>query len=149
MYKKEQRWEFRYAITKDGVRTERVCYPQSQEKIEANRATCKRCGYEVLSVKKLYPFNTYANQHNFELIHNICRNRMSDMEIGDVKFDEAEYDRLDELRQKAERLFVLPLPLAWLTWEDWKDAKELSESAILHRQNACVEAGRPDLVAYC
>ena len=148
--KKENHWEFRYRLTTaNGRELEKVCYPTSKEQIEKNKEACRRAGYEFVSCKKLYPFNTYKNQHNFELIYNICRNRMCDMEYGEIPYDNDEYNRLEELRQKAEHLFLAPLPTAWLTWDDWKDAKELSEMAILHRQNACIEAGRYDLVAYC
>ena len=71
------------------------------------------------------------------------------MDSGEVEYDEAEYDRLEVLKEKSERFFCSMEPIAWLTWEDWKDAKELSEMAILHRQEACIEAGRYDLVQYC
>lgn len=148
--KKEQRWEFRYVVVSAmGQEIEKVCYPKSEEQKNKNLETCKRVGYKVLSVKKMYPFNTMKNQHNFMLIANICSNRMHDMDFGDVEYDAAEYDRLDAMKEKAERLFCAELPVAWLTWDDWKDAKELSEMAILHRQDACIEAGRPDLVKYC
>ena len=149
MYK-EQRWEFRYILKRaNGEEVEKVCFPKSPEKVAENKAACKSRGYKVVSCKKLYPINTYANQHNFELIHNICRNRMADMESGEIPYDKAEYNRLDALREKAERFFCLPLPTAWLPWEEWKEAKEMYENAILHRQNACIEAGRYDLVQYC
>ena len=148
--KKEERWAFRYEVpTAGGNVSEKVCYPKSKEQVEANRAKARELGYRVVSVKKLYPFNTYANQHNFELINNICHNRMYDMDMGEIEYNEAEYDKLYEIQQKAERFFCLPLPVAWIPWEDWKDAKELSQNAIIHRQNACIEAGRYDLVTYC
>lgn len=149
-FSKEQRWEFRYAVKQvDGTEKIKVCYPRTEEKKEENKQKCKELGFRIVSIKKLYPFNTYANQHNFELIKNICFCEMDDMRIGEVKYDEAEYDRLEEMKDKAERFFCLELPVAWLPWEDWKEAKELSELAILHRQNCCIENGRPDLVAYC
>ena len=145
-YKKEQRWALRY-VTKHG--TEKVCYPRSEEKKNENLEICKRNGLKVISCKKLYPFNTYKNQHNFELINNICFNRMHDMDMGEIEYDAEEYDRLEVMKEKAEKFFCLPLPVAWITWEDWKEAKELSEMAIIHRQNCCIENGRPDLVMYC
>lgn len=146
MYNKQQKWEFRYI---NGKGQEKVCYPQTQEKVNENKAKCKELGMKIISVKKMYPINTYANQHNFELVYNICRNRMCDMECGEIEWNSAEYDRLDALKDKAEKYRLLPLPMAWLVWEDWKEAKEIYESAIIHRQNACIEAGRYDLVAYC
>lgn len=148
--KKEQKWEFRYAVpTAGGSESEKVCFPKSKEACDANKAACKKYGYRFLSCKKLYPFSTEKNQHNFQLINDICFNAMYDMNGGAVEWNGAEYDRLEALKEKAERFFCLPLPVAWLPWEDWKEAKELSEMAILHRQNACIAAGRPDLVTYC
>lgn len=150
MYTKEERYEFKYAVpTAEGNESIKTIYPRSKSRIEENKAACKKHGYRFISVKKLYPFNTYKNQHNFELIYNICFCNLNDMEIGEKPMDRAEYDRLYELKEKAEQFFCLPLPVAWLPWEDWKDAKELAEMAILHRQNACIEAGRYDLVALC
>ena len=148
--KKEQRWEMRYVVVSAlGQEIEKVCHPRSEEQKQKNIDTCKRVGYKIVSVEKMYPFNTYKNQHNFELIANICFNRMHDMEIGDVAYDNDEYIRLEDMKRKAEKFFCAELPIAWFTWDDWKEAKELSEMAILHRQDACIEAGRPDLVPYC
>lgn len=147
---REQRWEIRYVVpTAYGNESEKVCYPRSKEKKVETLKACERLGYRVLSCKKLYPFGSYKNQHNFDLVKNICCNRMWDMTHGEAKFDEAEYDRLAKMSEKAERFFDLPLPVAWLPWEDWKDAKELAELAILHRQDACIEAGHSEWLAYC
>lgn len=145
--KKEQKWELRYISKKDGK--EYNCYSNSEEKKNEQLRICKERGIKVIHCKKLYPFSTMKNQHNFELINNICHNTMYDMEAGEIEWNKAEYDRLADLQEKAERFFLLPLPVAWLPWEDWKDAKELASMAVIHRQNACIEAGRPDLVTYC
>lgn len=145
-YKKEPRYELRY-VTLDGKA--KVCYPRSEEKKNANLALCREKGIRVVSCKKLYPFSMEKNQHNFELIRNICFCAMHDMDSGEKRYDAAEYARLAELAEKAERFFCLPLPIAWIPWETYREAKELAQMAILHRQNACIEAGRPDLVTYC
>ena len=144
--KREDRYELRY-YTKDGY--EKVCYPKSKEARDRNLQYCKDHRIEVISCRKLYPFNTMKNQHNFDLICNICFNTMHDMDHGEVPYDADEYARLEALKEDAERFFCLDLPVAWLPWEDWKRAKELSDMAILHRQDACIAAGRPDLVTYC
>lgn len=147
---KEQRWELKYAVpSADGGRVEKTCFPRSEEQREKNLHICKDRGYAVLSCKKLYPFNMASNQHNFSLISDICFNRMHDMETGETNWDSAEYDKLQATKEKAERFFCWSSPVAWLTWEDWKDAKELSVAAVIHRQEACIAAGRPDLVQYC
>lgn len=147
---KEQRWEQRYAVpTAEGNWREKVVYPRSEAQRDANKQKIKEYGYKYISCKKLYPFSTMKNQHNFELIHNIVMNDLYDIWHGDKSVSDEEYTRLEELREKSERFFCLPLPIAWIPYEDWKDAKELSEMAIIHRQNACIENGRPDLVTYC
>lgn len=143
--KREQRWELRYVAKGE----DRVCYPRSEEKKNENLAKCKQYGYEVVSCKKLYPFNTYKNQHNFELIHNIVMIELYDIWSGDKSVSNAEYDRLQSLRERTEKYFGARLPVAWVPWDVWKDMKEISENAIIHRQNACIEAGRYDLVQYC
>ena len=147
---KEERFEIRYAVqTANGNWSEKVIYNTSKEKADSNKARIKELGYKFISCKKLYPFSTMKNQHNFNLISDICHNRMHDMEMGEVEWNDSEYDRLENMKNRADEFFCLPLPIAWLPWEDWKDAKELSENAIVHRQNACIANGRLDLVKYC
>lgn len=149
-YTKDERFALRYEVpTAGGNWDEKVCHVKGKEKLEANKAKCKELGYKVVSVKKLYPFSTIKNQHNFELINNICFNRMYDIQNGSKEQYEGEYDRLFDLRDKAERFFCLPLPVAWLPYEEWKEAKELSMSAVLHREQVCIENGRLDLLQYC
>ena len=144
---KEERYELRYISKKDG--TVKNCYPRSSAKKDEQLQICKENGVKVIHCRKLYPFNTEANQHNFMLISNKCRNIMSDMESGEIPWDEAEYDRLSATKEKADELFELPLPLAWIPWETWKDAKEISTQAIVLRQEACVASGHPEWVSYC
>lgn len=142
--------ESRYGLTYiNGAGEERYARLRGEEKKQEALDRCKKSGFKVISCQKLYPFSTMKNQHNFDLIANICLNRLFDMDAGDVPYDEAEYDRLRELRDKAIKFFCLDLPVAWLPYEEWKDAKELSMMAILHRQECCIANGRPDLVTYC
>lgn len=148
--KKEQRWEMRYEVpTANGNWSEKVCYPRSEEQRDSNKQKAKELGYRIISCKKLYPFSTNKNQHNFELISNICYNRMYDIMMGEQEEYEGEFEKLEDMKEKAEKFFCYPLPVAWVTWEDYREMKELSAAAILHRQEACIRAGRPDLVALC
>ena len=149
MYQKQQKWEFRYIYRKNGEEKEKVVYPKDEATVELNRELCLEYGFTVISVKKLYPFNTEKNQHNFMLISNLCSNRIHDMVMGDIPYDPAEYDRLEEMQAKADELFCLSLPVAWIPYETLKDAKELSAMAINHRMDRCIENGRLDLVRYC
>lgn len=139
------KYELRYVTNGQ----EKVIRFDGDDKKQKNLDACKRNGYRVVSCKKLYPFSTMKNQHNFDLIHSLCFNKMCEMEDGEIEWNDAEYEKLMDMRQKAEEFFTLPLPVAWLTWEDYKDAKELAETAIMHRQDACIRNGRPDLVTYC
>lgn len=135
--KREERFELVY-IGKDG--TERRCYPRSVAKKEENLRVCKEQGIKVISCKKLYPFNMMKNQHNFALIANIAYNTMWDMEHEERPWNTDEYNRLAETREKAERFFTMPLPIAWVPWEDYKEMKELAIAAECHRDAACARA---------
>ena len=149
---KEQKWELRYTRKEaDGSTSERVCYPKSEACRDDALDIIKESNgkYSLVSCKKLYPFNMATTQHNFSLISDICHNRMRDMEMGEIPWDDEEYDRLQSTRDKADRFFCWMTPIGWLTWDDWKDAKEMSEAAKLHRQEKCIEAGRFDLLQYC
>lgn len=149
-YEREDRWEFRYSIPHDdGTCEDKTCYPKSKEQIEKNKDFCQSHGYEVISINKLYPFSTMKNQHNFDLIHTLVMIDLYEIWEGQKQVSDEEYQRLEHLRDLSERFFSLPLPVAWLTWDDWKKAHELAQQAIIHRQNACIENGRPDLVTYC
>ena len=98
---------------------------------------------------KLYPLSTWKNQHNFMLVSNVCKNAMGAMEIGDVPYDEAEYERLEALADKADRFFLLELPVAWLTGKEYGEAKELIDMAVMHRIEKNVEAGNTKYLQYC
>lgn len=149
-YVKEQRWRIEYGVpTANGNESIKSIVVRSEDKKKQNLDLCKQYGYRVVSCKKLYPFSTEKNQHNFMLIANICSNRMYDMRMGNEKMNDAEYERLEDLKYRADEYFCLPLPVAWIPWEEWQDAKELAQMAVIHRQNVCVENGRPDLVKYC
>ena len=141
----EQMWEQQFEI--DGeVKT---YYPRSEEVMKKNLEIANDKGYKKILSRKLYPFNTMKNQHNFALIANICFNRMYDMNAGDIEYNEEEYKKLEAMKEKADRFFCLDLPVAWLPWNEWEDATALSEMAIVHRQYTCIENDRPDLVKYC
>ena len=147
MYKREQRWELKYVSLKDG--SVKHCYPRSEERKNEQLAVCKKKGIKVISCKKLYPFSTEKNQHNFMLISNICSNRIHDMHMGDIEYDDAEIERLEGLKDKADKYFTYELPVAWVTWEEHQEMKELSMMAVNHRIDCCIESGHPELVQYC
>lgn len=131
--KREERFEMVYI---NGNGEEKRCYPRSVEKKEANIKFAKEHGLKVVSCKKLYPFSMERNQHNFELISNICSNTMYDMDMGVIPMDEAEFDRLAALREKADKYFCYDLPIAWVPWDELKEMKELAAAAICHRDAA-------------
>ena len=145
-YKKEERFELRY-IGRDGK--EHSCFPRSAEGKEEQLKRAKEAGLRVLFCRKLYPFNTERNQHNFMLIANKCSNLLHDMDMGEIAYTKETYSKLWDMKTKAEEFFCLDLPVAWLPWEEWKAAKEMATEAVILRQEACIAAGRPDLVQYC
>ena len=135
--KREERFELIY-IGKDGA--EKRCYPRSNTKKEENIRICEENGLKVVSCRKLYPFSTMRNQHNFELIANICSNTLYDMDMGVIPMNEAEFDRLQKTRDQAEKYFTYDLPIAWVPWEEYKEMKELATAAICHRDEANARA---------
>lgn len=147
----ENRFEIRYKIpTVAGAMREKSIRVIGEEKRDDIIRQIREHGYQLISRKKLYPFNCYRNQHNFELIYNICRNRMDDMRDDVIPWDGAEYDRLESMAERAGKYFCMGCdPMTYVPYEVWMDMKELSEMAILHRQDACIANGRPDLVMYC
>lgn len=120
-----------------------------KDKRDERKAQLKEKGYKIVSCRKLYPFSSEKNQHNFELIRNVCMNRIYDIDAGEPMTDEHELERLYDIKEKADKYWRLELPVAWLPWEEIQEARELCAGAIEHRANACIEAGRPDLVKYC
>ena len=145
MYKKEERFEMIYEAK--GER--RSCYPRSLEQKDKNIEKCRELGYKVLSCKKLYPFNTAANQHNFMLVSNVAFNRIRDMENGEVQWNDAEIERLEDLKRKADECFEWPLPTAWRPWNEIQEAKQLVVLAVEHRVNANIAAGNTAWLQYC
>lgn len=119
-----------------------------KDKADQKKAELKANG-EAFKCQKLYPFSSEKNQHNFELVRNVCMNRIYDIDAGEPMTDEHELERLYEIKEKADKYWCLPLPVAWLPWEELSEARELCVGAREHRANACIEAGRPDLVKYC
>lgn len=148
--RREERYEFRYAVpTAEGCEDVKAVRANSRERVAELKALCRKYGYRVVSCKKLYPFSTNKNQHNFELVANVCFNTMYDMENDVIPYDKEEHERLGLLRAKAQRYFCYELPVAWVTWEELCEMRELANMAVLHRQDACIKAGRPELVALC
>lgn len=135
--KREERYEFTYINSMGKEKTEQT---NSKARLNNCLQTCKDLGYKVIGTRKLYPFSTIRNQHNFELIANICFNTMYDMEHGDIEWDDKEYERLAETRNKAEQFFVMPLPVAWVPYETYREMKEISVAAICHRDAANARA---------
>ena len=147
---REQRKIEHFRITyrkPDGEETYR--HVTGKDKRDEVKQMLKDKGNTIISCKKLYPFSTNKNQHNFELIRNVCMNRIYDIDAGEPMTDEHELERLYAIKEKADKYWGLELPVAWLPWEELQEAKELCVGAIEHRANACIEAGRPDLVKYC
>lgn len=141
----EQRYRIDYEVNGE-IKT---CYPKSEESKNKNLEICKERGYKVIKAIKLYPFSTSKNQHNLMLVQNGCYNKMYDMDMGYIPYNKREYDRLYELAEKAEKLFCLELPVAWVDGKTLREAKRISQMAVEYRVDRCIENGRYDLIQYC
>lgn len=110
-------------------------------------AWAERNDAAVTKALKCYPINMQQNQHNFELISNICANEMCDMDDGVIPYNAEEYAMLQKAKADAERFFcsygMFNSPISWFVWDDWKRAKELMTWAVNHRMDACERAGIP------
>lgn len=146
MYEKTEKWLVKFEDPTGEVKS---FYVSSKQVIESHKKYYSAHGFKFLSVTKLYPFSTQKNQHNFELIFNVCSNQLHDNRMGEVKLSEEEVKELCSLRKKADEFRSLALPVAWLPWETWKQAKEVSEMARAHRINACIAAGNTKYLQYC
>lgn len=140
----EQRYKIEYEV--NGAKKTRTVYTEEDKKEFLNK--CKAMGYKATATK-LYPFSTNKNQHNFMLVINRCNNIMYDMDMGYIPYNKREYDRLYELVEKAEKLFCLELPVAWVDGKTYREAKTISQTAIEYRVNTCIERNRYDLIKYC
>ena len=68
---REEKWKFEYAVpTAQGDKSIKCIICTSKEKIAKNKELCKKYGYDVISVKKLYPFSTMKHQHDFDHVAN-------------------------------------------------------------------------------
>ena len=134
---REERYEFTYINSEGKEKTE-----QARGKARLNRCldTCRELGLPVVRTRKLYPFSTERHQHDFDHVHNICKNRMYDMEIEEIPWDSNEYKGLEETAKKAEEFFCLPLPVVWVPWEQYKEMKELVVASEVHRDIANARA---------
>ena len=135
---------YRVEYTINGEQVER--YIRGDERKDKVVEQAKQLGI-VHKVQKCYPINMERNQHNFELISNICANEQFDMIDGKVPYDEKQYDMLEQTRKDAERFFCaygqFNSEISWFIWDDRKRAKELMAWAENHRMNACEKAGIP------
>lgn len=143
--KREER--FRQCFIING--TKKFYYPRSSEQREKNIAVAKERGYKIVENVKLYPFNTYANQHNFEFVRNRCFCRIYDMQEGVIPYNEEEMDRLESMKETADKLFLLPLPVAWVDGKTLGECRELSTMAINWRIDTCERTGRFEDIKYC
>ncbi len=79
---------------------------------------------------KLYPFSAQKHAHDVEFMRNRTRIIMSDMEMGDIPMDGAEYDKLSDRFDALTDLLTAVIStcrdgrIAWLTGPQIALAKE-------------------------
>lgn len=149
-YKREQKWEQKYMVpTRESGWVERIVYPNTPEQRDRNAIRIRELGYRPVSCKKLYPFSMERNGHNIDLINTLCANRLHDWYMGDLEISGDEAEALEALKRETEAYLSGADQIVWVPWDTHKRLTELSAMAVEHRANACIEAGRPDLVKYC
>ena len=104
---------------------------------------------------KRYPFNYQKNAHSIEFRVDRLYCLMHDMEIGELPWNEGQYDRMNEERQQLQRLLLTmrdtrdSWSISWLTGKEIGLAKRTVLWASETRAQSCIERGRLDLLQYC
>lgn len=86
--------------------------------------------------EKKYPFSFRKHGHDIEFRRNRCYNICCDMEIGDIPWDDAKYDRLTHLYDQLTDVltaYVDNNQIAWLTSTQYRIAKESADWATITR----------------
>ena len=77
---------------------------------------------------KFYPaYNTERHSHDIEFRYNRCRNVMSDMEMGEIKWNDDVYDKLEKLSDVLNEIRSFDgncYPMTYLPYELYIVAKE-------------------------
>ena len=103
---------------------------------------------------KLYPFSAQKHAHSIEFRRNRIYNEMRDMEAGEIPWDEAKYDAMNELHEQltdllSEVMFSGDGRVAWLTGKQIGLAKETVAWASDSRAKSLIEAGKTEYLQYC
>lgn len=106
--------------------------------------------------QKMYPFSTQKHAHDIEFYRNRIKNVLYDMESGEIPMDKKRYDRLEAmLSGPLEDLWnaiyfnTTDGRISFLTGPQIALAKQIVLWAENARAEACIEAGRADLLQYC
>ena len=90
---------------------------------------------------KLYPaYNTENHSHDIEFRFNRCKNTMYGMEMGDIKWDDETYDKLEELCDRLDEIRNYDgnfYPMTYLPYPLYELAKETIAWADNERHSHC------------
>ena len=102
--------------------------------------------------EKLYPFSIEKNAHNWELVKNYSRNKICDMESGEIPMDEKQYAKYESWDEQATSLLAnwsFFGPIAWMPGKEYGKARDISNIGVEIRMGCLIKAGREDLLQYC
>jgi len=69
-----------------------------------------------MSKTKSYPFSVTKHQHDIEFRFNRVKNEMYDMEHGDIPWDDATYEKMNELSDQLEELMSYVYGSGGIAW---------------------------------
>ena len=105
---------------------------------------------------KLYPFNCEKHAHSIEFRMNRCYNIMCDMQMREIPWNDAEYNKLEKLHDDLQDLLTAMMNtrrgydgICWLTGKQIGLAKESVAWASETRSASLIKAGKTQYLQYC
>ena len=108
-----------------------------------------------MNKQKLYPFNCEKHAHSIEFRMNRCYNTMYDMRSREIPWNDAKYDRLEELHDELQDLLEAMMMgrgyngICWLTGKQIGLAKETVAWASETRAANMIKNGKTRYLQYC
>lgn len=100
--------------------------------------------------EKLYPFSVQKHAHDIEYLRNYTKNRIGEIESGEVEYDGKRLEWLESRLEKLDSLLDAILGtrdgrVAWLTGKQYGMAREAMLWASEMRASHC----KPEYRQYC
>lgn len=102
---------------------------------------------------KRYPFSVQKHAHDIEFRMNRCFNILHDMQVGEIPWNDAEYERIDKLHDELQALLDSVMwngdgRVAWLTGKEISLAKETVIWASETRAATLIANGKTQYLQY-